>query len=63
MEKPTRDTVLKAFTQLEALYELEKSSNIKTTRSRNEILKCLSDPDMIAIAIMLKNRGYTGGAK
>jgi hypothetical protein len=50
----------KPLTQLEALYELEKSTGTITSRSRSAVLQGLCDSDLIAVAVILKNKGYTG---
>jgi hypothetical protein len=60
---PNERTVCNEVTQLESLYELERSTGTKTNRSRNTILQALSDSDLIAVAVILKNEGYIGGGK
>lgn len=61
---PNETTVRNAVTQWESLWQLEQTTGTKTNRSRNAILQSLSDSDLIAVAVILKNKGYTtGGAK
>jgi hypothetical protein len=58
---PNETTVRNAVTQWESLWQLEQSTGTKTNRSRNAILQSLSDSDLIAVAVILKNKGYTSG--
>jgi len=58
---PNEIAVRNAVTQWESLRELEITTGTKTTRSRNAILQELGDSELIAVAVILKNKGYTSG--
>ena len=46
--------VQKACKEYRALLELERETGTKTTRARNEVLRALTDTDLIAVAVELK---------
>ncbi len=54
MTAPNDVTVARALLQLRALRELEASTHTKTTRAQNEVLRSLSDSDLIAVAVALR---------
>jgi hypothetical protein len=55
MTQPNETNVLRALLQLRALKELEATTFTKTTRAQNEILRSLTDADLIAVAVALKS--------
>jgi hypothetical protein len=54
MDQPNLSTVVEAYKKYRALLELEKTSGTRTTRARNTLLQSLSDPDLMEIALKIK---------
>jgi hypothetical protein len=52
-------TVEKAFVEYRALLELERETNTKTTRARNQILRALTDAELTILAVKLKGSDPT----
>ncbi len=50
-----------AVEQFKALLALERTTGTKTTRARNEVLRALTDADLIAVAVELRGAGLTNG--
>jgi len=54
-------TVESVFEKYVALLDLEQTTQTRTTRARNDLLRALTDSELTEIALKLKGAGLTNG--